>query len=227
MILQNILLCVIINMDSIIRKYFLLTYCGEFFSMRYILASKSPRRKEILQNIGLSFEVITADTDESCEERDPSRLCEILSLRKGQAVADMLSSEGKLSEDDIIISSDTVVAVGNEILGKPKDKADALRMLSLLSGSTHSVFSGVALTKGGKSYVSHSETLVTFDPIPLSDLEAYVNSSDPYDKAGGYGIQGHASLWVSGISGCYFGVVGLPVNTLNKLHISCTGASLI
>ncbi len=195
--------------------------------MRYILASKSPRRREILANIGIDFDIITADTDESSTLSDPIKLAEELALRKGKAVFDKLSAEGTLSADDIIISADTVVACDGEILGKPNDRKDAKRMLKLLSGNKHSVVSGVALIKNGRIFVSHSETLVYFDEIPDSELELYINTDEPYDKAGAYGIQGFASLWVNRIDGCYFGVVGLPVNLLNKLHKDCTGHSLI
>ncbi len=195
--------------------------------MRYILASRSPRRREILENIGLEFDIITADTDESSEETDPARLCEILAIRKGEAVYNKLVGDGVDCGDVIIISSDTVVAAEGEILGKPKDKEDARRMLSLLSGRTHSVLSGVSIIRNGNCYVDHSETRVTFDGLSAGEIETYVSSNDPYDKAGGYGIQGHASLWVKEISGCYFGVVGLPVNTLNRLHKDCTGMPLI
>ena len=195
--------------------------------MRYILASKSPRRREILCNIGVDFEIITADTDESSNICDPIELAKDLALRKGQAVFDKLTSECSISTDDIIISADTVVACDGKILGKPKDREDARRMLTLLSGNKHSVVSGVALIKNGQHYVSHSETLVYFDEIPSSELEKYINTAEPYDKAGAYGIQGYASLWTNRIDGCYFGVVGLPVNVLNKLHKDCTGRALI
>lgn len=195
--------------------------------MRYILASKSPRRREILSNIGIDFDIITADTDESSNLCDPIALSQELALRKGLAVFEALISNGSLSADDVIISADTIVACDGEILGKPKDREDAKRMLKLLSGNKHSVVSGVALISNGKHYVSHSETLVYFDDISDEDIEEYINTAEPYDKAGGYGIQGLASLWVNRIDGCYFGVVGLPVNILNKLHKDCTGRSLI
>ncbi|MBE6597389.1 MAG: septum formation protein Maf [Ruminococcaceae bacterium] len=195
--------------------------------MKYILASKSPRRREILENIGLEFEIITADTDESSEETDPARLCEILAIRKGEAVYNKLLSDGVDCSDVIIISSDTVVAAGGEILGKPHSREDARRMLRLLSGSQHSVLSGVSIIRNGSCYVDHSETLVTFDELSDEEIEEYISTDDPYDKAGGYGIQTHASLWVKEISGCYFGVVGLPVHKLNKLHKEATGRPLI
>ncbi|MBQ7384240.1 MAG: septum formation protein Maf [Clostridia bacterium] len=192
-----------------------------------MLASKSPRRREILENIGLDFTVITADTDETCELTDPEELVRELSLRKGQAVANMLSERGELCEDDIIIASDTVVECEGEILGKPRDRADAIRMLKLLSGNRHRVLSGVALIRGGRPFVACSETFVYFDEIEEADALKYIDSGEPFDKAGGYGIQGYAGIWVKKIDGCYFGVVGLSVNTLDKLHRDCTGHSLI
>ncbi len=195
--------------------------------MRYILASKSPRRREILQNIGLSFTVLTADADETSSTADPITLAEELALRKGEAVRKALSEKKELASEDIIISADTVVAFGNEILGKPRDRADARRMLKLLSGKRHRVISGVALIRNGKSFVSHSETFVCFDEIDDDAIERYLDSGEPFDKAGAYGIQGLASVWVNRIEGCYFGVVGLPINVLDRLHRECVGISLL
>ena len=193
--------------------------------MRYILASKSPRRKEILLNIGLEFDVITAQTDESSNQTDAALLCEELSLRKGAAVRDMLAEHGELAPDDIIISSDTVVECEGEILGKPKDRDDAKRRLKMLSGRTHKVLSGVALIKGGESLVGHTETQVFVDEISEEDIERYLDTDEAYDKAGSYGIQGYAGRWISRIDGCYFGVVGMSVNLLNKLHRELVGHS--
>ncbi|MBQ8141510.1 MAG: septum formation protein Maf [Clostridia bacterium] len=191
--------------------------------MRYILASRSPRRREILTNIGIDFTVVTADTDETSSLSDPSELAEELARRKGRAAAELLSQKGELSEDDVIISADTVVFCGGEILGKPRDRTDAKRMLRLLSGNSHTVVSGVALIKGGESFVSHSETKVYFDKLSESEINDYVDTDEPFDKAGAYGIQGRASLWINRIEGCYFGVVGFPVNLFNDLHRKCLG----
>ena len=188
--------------------------------MNYILASKSPRRKEILENLGVEFEIVTADVDESSDERDPARLVELLSLRKGEEVRKRLLQEGRDLSDTIIISSDTVVAVDGEILGKPRDAEDACRMLRLLSGRTHTVISGIALIGADVRGVSHEVTEVTFDALCESEISRYVEQTQPYDKAGAYAIQGLASLFISGIHGCYFNVVGLPVHRLNTLHRS-------
>lgn len=194
--------------------------------MRYILASKSPRRREILSNIGLKFDVVGADTDESSDLTDPIALSEELAARKAEAVRDVLLERGELSAADIIIASDTVVECGGEILGKPVDRDDAERMINLLSGRAHRVLSGIALIRGGERVVGHSETFVYMDEIEAEDLSAYLDTPEAYDKAGAYGIQGYASRWISRIEGCYFGVVGMSVNTLDKLHRELTGASI-
>ena len=194
--------------------------------MRYILASKSPRRKEILSNIGLAFDVVVTDTDESSELTDPIALSEELAARKAEAVRALLESRGELSEEDIIIASDTVVECGGEILGKPADRADAMRMIELLSGRAHRVLSGIALIRGRERIVGHSETFVYMDEIDREDLLRYLDTPEAYDKAGAYGIQGYASRWISCIDGCYFGVVGMSVNTLDKLHRELTGRSI-
>ena len=194
--------------------------------MRYILASKSPRRREILSNIGLAFDVVVAQTDESSSETDAIALSRELALRKALAVREMLLAKGELSQDDIIIASDTVVECGGEILGKPKDREDAERMLGMLSGGAHRVLSGIALVRGDAQVIGHSETFVYVDEIEREDMEAYLDTSEAYDKAGAYGIQGYASRWISRIDGCYFGVVGMSVNTLDKLHRELTGRSI-
>ncbi|MBO7249770.1 MAG: septum formation protein Maf [Clostridia bacterium] len=191
--------------------------------MRYILASKSPRRKEILLNMGIAFDIVTADTDESSDITDARELCEELSLRKAIAVRDHLLAIGELDPADIIIASDTVVECEGEILGKPKDKEDARRMLTSLSGRAHRVFSGIALVRADESKVSHSVTAVYVDEIEKDDLERYLDTNEPYDKAGAYGIQGYAGRWIGRIDGCYFGVVGMSANVLDKLHRELTG----
>ena len=194
--------------------------------MRYILASKSPRRREILSNIGLEFDVVTADTDESSELTDPIALCEELAARKAEAVRSALAARGELLDEDVIIASDTVVECGGEILGKPRDRADAKRMIELLSGREHRVLSGICLIRAGVREVGHSETFVYMDEVEADDLSRYLDTPEAYDKAGAYGIQGYASRWISRIDGCYFGVVGMSVNTLDKLHRRLTGNSI-
>ena len=185
--------------------------------MKYILASASPRRKEILLNLGLDFTVVTSDADEESDIRDPEELTMELARRKGQAVAEHLSGIGKLDENTVIISADTVVFCDGEILGKPRDKADAEKMIRMLSGKTHTVTSGVALIYKGKTVSAVSTTEVTFDTLTEEFIDRYINSPEPYDKAGGYAVQGKAAEVISKINGCYFSVVGLPVNCLCRL----------
>lgn len=184
---------------------------------RCILASASPRRREILTNLGVSFEVLAADVDEACDLTDPARLCEELAARKGDAVVERLRSAGEDLTDLLVIASDTVVAIDGEILGKPRDEADARRMLSRLSGNVHRVVSGIYLWMNGVRAVSHDVTEVVFDRIPEEEIDRYLASGEPFGKAGAYAIQGHAAPWIAGIRGDYFNVVGLPVHRLNTL----------
>ncbi len=193
---------------------------------KIILASASPRRREILETIGVSFSVLSADTDETCHLSDPCAYAEELARRKGQAAWAQIKlrlKEGIDDTDAVIISADTVVATENEILGKPKSREDAYRMISLLSGNTHQVVTGIGVTVGGVTTTASSVTMVGVDPIPEEEIFAYVDSGDPMDKAGAYGIQGPFSRWIAGIGGCYFNVVGLPVNALNRLFFEVTG----
>lgn len=185
--------------------------------IKLILASQSPRRREILENLGLSFRVITADVDESCTEKDPRRYVETLALRKGTAVLARLSTENQLDEQTLILAADTVVAAEGEILGKPRDEADAAHMLHLLSGKTHHVISGIALLSARHTAVASEVTGVRFAPLTESDVAFYLASGEPYDKAGGYAVQGLASLFIDGLEGDYFNVVGLPVKRLHDL----------
>ena len=183
--------------------------------MNLILASKSPRRKEILENLGVKFEIITCETDEYTDERDGAKYVREIAFRKGDAVRSLLEAEGRFSDDDIILSSDTVVvSADGEIMGKPKDRADAKRMILAFSGKPHFVISGIALITRDKSVVTSESTTVYFDTVEEADIERYLDSSEAYDKAGAYAIQGYASLWINGIEGDYFNVVGLPVKKL-------------
>ena len=187
-----------------------------------ILASASPRRREILGGLGADFTVLSADADESSDITSPEDLTRELARRKGRAVLELLKAKGE-DGGAIIISADTVVACNGEILGKPTDREDAKRMLSMLSGNTHTVSTGIAVTYRGVTKTDCSTTLVHVDRIPTAELEKYLDSGDAYDKAGAYGIQGRFSQWVRGIEGCYFGVVGLPVNRLAALFYDCVG----
>ena len=189
--------------------------------MKIILASKSPRRKEILENLGVEFEIIVSEADEESDETDPARLVRELSLRKGRAVADHVIKEGFPGKEEIyVISSDTVVATASgEILGKPKDLEDAKRMLSLLEGKSHFVHSGIGVIKlsAEKSKVEASDTestRVEFLPMTESEIDFYVTHENVLDKAGAYAIQGIASAWIKKIDGDYFNVVGLPTSRM-------------
>ncbi len=200
--------------------------------MHIILASKSPRRKEILETLGVSFTIVTADTDESSDQRDPALLVEQLAMQKSQDVQDMLDAQDKLQPDTLIIASDTVVALNGEILGKPKDREDARRMISGLQNTAHHVLSGIAFcyydAQGKrKSAFSHASTAVHFGPMSEADIELYLDSGEPYDKAGAYAIQGLAGRWITGIEGDYFNVVGLPVNVMCELAKQAFGIDLL
>ena len=180
--------------------------------MKIILASKSPRRKEILQTLGFEFEVVTADTDESSTETDPRALTRDLAERKGREVAKAITQK-----DVLVISCDTVVWCDGKILGKPKDEADATAMLKLLSGRKHTVTSGLSLSFNGETVTDSEDTDVYFAELSNDFIDKYVASGDPMDKAGGYAVQGVASMWIEKIDGCYFNVVGLPVRLLCRL----------
>lgn len=180
--------------------------------MKIILASKSPRRKEILENLGFEFEIITADTDESSDVTDPEALVQILAVRKGKAV-----QETNVEKDTLIISCDTVVCLDGEILGKPHSEAEAKTMLAALSGRSHTVLSGLAVFYNGKTISGVDKTEVYFANMPENFIDSYVASGDPMDKAGAYAVQGKTSLYIDKIDGCYFNVVGLPVRLLAKL----------
>lgn len=184
--------------------------------MNLILASKSPRRKEILENLGVQFEIITQETDEHTNERDGRKYVEEIAFRKGNAVRELLESEGKLNDEHIILSCDTVVvSADGEIMGKPHDRADAKRMILAFSDKPHFVISGIALITKEKTVVTSESTTVYFDTVDEADVERYLDTPEAYDKAGAYAIQGYASLWINGIDGDYFNVVGLPVKKLS------------
>ena len=191
-----------------------------------ILASGSPRRKEILSELGAELKIITADVDESSNERDPEKLAESLALKKGIAVYEKLLSENSTDVSLPIISADTVVFCDGEIMGKPADRDDAFRMLKKLSGKAHTVTTGICVINGGLPFSSSVTTKVFVDDLTDDEINAYIETHDPFDKAGSYGIQGIFSKHISKIDGCYFNVVGLPTNALAKLFKEATGSSL-
>lgn len=179
--------------------------------MKTVLASKSPRRKEILSMLGLEFTVDSADVDEQCSCPDPCGYVEELALRKGKAVA------GKYGSDTLVISSDTVVVLDGKILGKPHSEEQAKEMLRSLSGKKHTVASGLSLIVGGKEYTSHETSDVYFAKMTEDVIDAYVATGDPMDKAGAYAVQGKTALWIDKIDGDYFNVMGFPVRLFNKM----------
>lgn len=185
--------------------------------MRVVLASKSPRRREILGMLGVHFDIVSADADESSDILDPALLVRELALRKGRAVRDLLFEKGEWNDDTLIIAADTVVAAEGEILGKPRDDADAARMLRLLSGKSHHVISGICLLMGEREATAAESTSVRFAEMTEEEILSYVASGEPRDKAGAYAVQGLASLYIEGLCGDYFNVVGLPIHRLNVL----------
>lgn len=186
--------------------------------MKFILASKSPRRREILTNLGLDFEVVTSEAPEVYDPSlSPCDVVKFLAVKKAEAVRDKLLSEGKDLSDTVIIASDTVVAAEGQILGKPRDKEDARRMISLIEGRKHSVLSGISIIKGDKIANDYDETFVRFTHMTDDEINWYVSTGECDDKAGAYAIQGYASLWIDGIEGDYFNVVGLPVPCMRRL----------
>lgn len=184
--------------------------------MRILLASASPRRRELLEQIGLPFEVVVSHVEEVITETEPGKVVEQLSAQKAEAVAGSLGGPG---EETLVIGADTVVAAENTILGKPADAAKAVEMLRLLAGRTHAVYTGVTLILRGASGETarktfHVRTDVSFYPMEEAEIRQYVATGDCMDKAGAYGIQGFCARYISGINGDYNNVVGLPVGRL-------------
>ncbi len=182
--------------------------------MKIILASKSPRRREILELLGLDFTVDTADTDEFCELLSPGDRVAALATQKGEAVIQKKCDEGQGLNDTLIIACDTLVYIDGEFLGKPKDREDAYRMLTLLSGKSHEVWSGIYIYFNGKTISRAEVTRVKFCEMSHKEKERYLDSGEPFDKAGAYAVQGKAAVYIKGLEGDYFNVVGLPVNLL-------------
>lgn len=171
--------------------------------MRLILASQSPRRREMLSLMGYDYEIIVSDADEHVPPCAPGEFVEKLALRKADAV---FASH----RDCCVIGADTVVYLDGQIIGKPEDKADAFRILRMLSGRTHTVYTGVAVLTDTQRIVFHDAAEVTFSPLSDEEICAYISTGEPLDKAGAYGIQGPGSLLVERLEGCYFTVIGMP-----------------
>ena len=178
---------------------------------KLILASGSPRRKEILEQVGLDFCVFPSDVEEVITKQVPSDIVMELSRQKAEDVF-----QKQKEQDVIVLGADTVVAYEGKILGKPKDKEDAAAMLHMLSGQKHSVYTGVTLISSAGRETFYEETRVEFYPMSEKEIRDYVNSKEPIDKAGAYGIQGKAAVFIKGIEGDYYNVVGLPVARVSQ-----------
>ncbi|MEI8389472.1 MAG: Maf family protein [bacterium] len=181
---------------------------------KIILASASPRRKELLELIGLEFEIIPSCIDENVENKPFStKLIENLAVEKAGDIAN------KITIPAIIIGSDTVVIIDNKILGKPKDKKDAFNMLKMLSNNTHQVISAIAVidTETGKTMKDSVISNVSFKELSDEEINAYIETGEPMDKAGAYAIQGLASMFVKSINGCYSNIVGISVFKLTEM----------
>ena len=179
------------------------------------LASKSPRRHEILHGLHVPFKYIESPYEEKISDVE-----NLVPEEKSAKLASLKAMYASHSlESGLVIGADTIVVDGSEILGKPKDRNDAKRMLKELSGKKHRVISGIALVDVQQQKIySHSEiTYVYFRKLTEKDIETYLNTKEPYDKAGAYGIQGHAALFVEKIEGCYFNVVGFPVVAFDNI----------
>ena len=169
-----------------------------------ILASQSPRRKKLLAHLNMPFTIRVADIDEAMDPaKPPAEEVARVSLAKALAVP--------REETDVVIAADTIVVLDGRVLGKPADKAEARAMLTALSGKTHQVMTGVTVLQGNKSRTHTEITEVFFRPLSQKEIDRYVESGEPMDKAGAYGIQGGASLFVEKLHGDYYNVMGLPV----------------
>ena len=185
---------------------------------RFILASGSPRRKELLEQIGISFEILVAHGEEIITRKFPWEIVEELSLQKATEVADRYEKEQGVTEPTVVIGADTIVAYGEEIMGKPKNEEMAKEMLGKLQDDTHQVYTGVTLVimtvEGRQVLTFHEKTEVHMYPMTKEQIDAYVATGEPMDKAGAYAIQGKCAAFVKGICGEYNNVVGLPVARL-------------
>ena len=182
------------------------------FQLMLILASGSPRRRELLSQAGLVFTVAAADINEDLLPNEAAAAyVQRLAEEKAQAIWNDHRSTDTLEDPLIVLGADTCVVCDGHILGKPKDSADARRMLELLSGRTHAVLTGLAAVAADKTVRDVEITQVTFNQIANAEIAQYIASGEPLDKAGAYAIQGYAARWIPRIEGCYFNVVGLPI----------------
>lgn len=183
---------------------------------KFILASASPRRAELLKQVGLEFEIIPSNIEEIINyDESPSEIVKKLSEQKAFDVAKRISTS---DECKYVIGADTIV-VSDKILGKPASREDALNMLNMLSGKKHKVITGVTVVNARtlEKICDFEETSVFMRELSASEVDSYINTGEPFDKAGGYGIQGMGALLIDKIEGCYFNVVGLPLTKLSKM----------
>lgn len=200
---------------------------------KIILASSSPRRRELMAQAGFAFEVLVSEADETIETETPGEMVEVLSERKAAAVAEEIKKQGFAEESVLLVGADTMVAIDGKKLGKPKDEKGAEEMLEELSGRTHQVYTGVTLIRLKKaengSILQESRTFsegtdVSFYPLTKEEIRSYIATGDPMDKAGAYGIQGKAAVFVKEIKGDYNNVVGLPIARLYQELKNWSGA---
>ena len=178
---------------------------------KLVLASGSPRRAEILNSVGWEFEKAIPDVDESVVDGEaPEDYVQRLAVEKALAV-------GSLYHDRIVLAADTTVVIDGEIIGKPIDLEDARRMIATLAGNWHAVLTGVAVSQNGSANVDIQSTRVKFAPMSDAEIDFLVEKGDPLDKAGGYAVQAQAALFIEGIEGDYWNVVGLPISLVYRL----------
>ena len=189
-------------------------------NIKIILASASPRRKELLTQIGVKFEIMISDKETDIDSTDPIKACEKQAMQKALDIEEKAAL--KYKEDYIIIAADTIVALEETILGKPKDREDARLMLERISGKKHKVYTAVCVfnsrLKTHKSFVE--ETAVEVAELSKEDIDFYLSKDEAYDKAGAYAIQGLFSRYIVGIEGDYYNVMGLPVGRVYREHLA-------
>jgi septum formation protein len=189
--------------------------------MAIVLASASPRREELLRQVGCEFAIIASEVEEDNDRGlPPVELAVAHALAKARDVA-------AKAPDDTVVGADTIVVLDGRVYGKPRDIADARRMLAELAGREHEVITGVAVVKGSRSWTDYAVTAVRFRAFGAEEIERYLAGGEPLGKAGAYAIQGAGALLVEGITGCYANVVGLPLVTLDKLLGRAVGVGLL
>ena len=171
---------------------------------KLILASASPRRKEIFQMLGLNPLIIPADVHEPIDERPPRLIVQSHALHKAQSISPHFDN------NSIIVAADTLVYINKSTIGKPESKDDAIKYLKMLSGKIHTVFTGVAILYKSHEVTDYEKSLVQFKSLSEQEIASYIKTKEPFDKAGGYGIQGYGSQFIQSIKGCYFNVMGFP-----------------